>query len=245
MKKAIGILALGMLFYVFLLPVPAQIDMSGGLPKVNEIIIFRVKIVADQHYQTKSRDWRGNYYLDDYDVLPSENWKIDLVDLIECVNKEMERGGIRVKFEVAEISEWQAKEKPKTIDELLDDIIAKIPIEKHDLVIGLTAFTFPFKSEKAGLCSYRNYILVRDYSPFIIRDGAMFRDDGDSWTLAILLHEIGHFLLGPSHSDNPESIMNGKWQTGFKKEFLWEEIELINKNAAEVCSRLHRGISNR
>lgn len=200
--------------------------------EIEDIAVFRIRVVADQYYQTKKQNWQK----DDSEktaVIKNGDWKNDLIDLIDCVNKKFEEQGIKVKFEIAEILSWEAEEKTTNMQEAMEDLIKKISLEDCDLVIGLTAKSLSADS-KGGYYSLQNYILVKDYSLFVFRQNTLVRENKSSWTLATLLHEIGHYFLGSSHSDNPESIMNEGWPSGFKEDFLKDEIELINKIAPKI-----------
>ncbi len=221
----------GMVLYFLWLPYLVRSEEKNGTKEIEkdrkDIVVFRVKIAADQYYQTKVQSWQK----DDSNksaFMKDNDWKNDTVDLIGCVNRKFKEQGIKVKFEIAEILNWHAEEEITNLRESLEDLIKKISLKNCDLVIGLTAKAFP-AGENGGYYNIQNYILIRDYSPFISRGNMMIRENKNSWTSAILLHEIGHYFLGSSHSDNPESIMNEGWSSGFKEDFLKEEIELINK----------------
>ncbi len=211
MKRRIII---GLIFCFFWSPCLLWAEDSGG------IIIFRAKVAADQYYQTKSQNWQkdGLYKTA---VIKNDGWKDDLIDLTGCVNRKFEEQGIKVKFEIAEIVNWQTEEKITSMIESLEDLEKKISLGNCDLVIGLTAKMFS-KEGSGGLFKSQNYILVKDYSLFVLRQNMLVRENKSSWALATLLHEIGHYFLGLIHSDNPESIMNGAWPSGYKEDFLKE-----------------------
>lgn len=202
---------------------------------INDIAVFRVRIAADQYYQTKNQSWQK----DDLDkTVKNNDWRNDLADLIDCINRKFEEQGIKVKFEIAEILSWQIEEKIASIQEspedLIEDLVKKISLGDCNLVIGLTAKVFSGEGINGGLYSSQKYILVKDYSLFVIQGDILIRENRHSWTLALLLHEIGHYFLGVIHSDNPESIMHKAWPSGYKEDFLKDEIELINKNMTEI-----------
>ncbi len=198
-----------------------------------EIATFRIVVAADQYYQVRSWNWQGDGQNKDTDV-KNDNWKNDLLDLIGCINRKFEEQGIKVKFEIVEILSWRVEEETGDMYEAIADLKKKIFLGDRDLVIGLTAKTFFKENNAGGLYSTWNYILVKDYSLFVLRENALVRENEHNWTLAELLHEIGHYFLGSSHSDNPRSIMHEAWPQGYKEDFLEEEIELINKNALEI-----------
>lgn len=200
---------------------------SGG------ITTFRIAIAGDQYYQKRSQDWKKDSS-DEIAAIKSDDWKNDLADLIFRVNRKFEEQGIKVRFKITGILNWQTEDKIASIYECMDDLIKKIPLKDSDLIIGLTAGIFLEEEKKGGLYSPEKYILVKDYSLLAFKENKMVREHEHSWTLVILLHEIGHFFLGISHSDNPESIMHEAWPSGYKEDFLEEEIDLINKNASEI-----------
>lgn len=199
----------------------------------DDIIVFRIAIAGDQYYQARNQNRQNS---NETAIIRNDDWKNDLIDLIGCVNRKFEEQGIKVKFEIAEIVSWRTEEEIATINESLSDLIKKISLGDCDIVIGLTAKAFS-ENDKGGLCSSQKYILVRDYSLFVPKEDTMVRENKGSWTFAILLHEIGHFFLGITHSDNPGSIMHEAWPSGYKEDFLKEEVELINKNAPEIKKR--------
>ncbi len=198
-----------------------------------EITFFQIKIAADRHYIARSAKWYGEP--DEYFNVPqNENWKGDLEDLINCANKRFDEQGIRVRLEIVEIMEWHVAEENATLRESLEDLVKKISSSDCDLVVALTAKSFTGKDEKGGFCDFRGYVLVRDFSPFFLKGNALVRENDDSWTLAMFLHEIGHYFLGPAHSNNSNSLMCGDWPGGIRQYFLEEEVEYINKVASTV-----------
>lgn len=190
----------------------------------NDLTVFQVKIVADQFYRNK-------FTADKQSQADSlENWKKDLIELIDCANQELQKQGAKVKLEIVEIAEWEISEEKKlTMLEALRDLLNKISDDNYDLIIGITNKEFPPTEQVSGY-QWENFILVKDNSHLVLKNEGWRRENKKSATLLILLHEIGHFL-GLEHSDKEESIMHA---TSLGSKFLKEEIELINKNAPKI-----------